>query len=725
MELKKVQCEVSDSSKCEFSKRVRFDEGISSTDSGILSVSSLVIPKSIVRVQENPHLEQVCTPLVHLNDEKSLTRVMDKDFPQLIYRRRRGEMKSLIHCGQRKLMISEIEFLTLHGGTGATCVYAGGAPGNHINYLSVLFPHIHFILIDPSEFGCFEDPGYVSIRQEFLTDEKASEIRESIHGDLIFISDIRSADWRTVGCVELDDEITRDMQMQRQWHHVLKAKASMLKFRLPWQPGATDYLDGEIYFPIWAPVTSTESRLVVTSQSSARSWDHQEYWEKMHYFNSVVRASAYAHILGTTRAEDGSVKLDHCYDCAAEVKILKDYLRCAFALGAGGGGSSDGGSNGDSRSLWIGHDELFAEANALASDGAPTEMSLAVAIAIISDRIDSACSVGTALSGGRAAADSQLPFSFSSSRRGGAASKRKRGRQREGQGRGWRAPSLHVTSKSTIEVLRECVECRCSHDQDESEGTCACCLWSVCVRDPDMTDLPYTDTGAWSSLGVGCEVPEGCALDVWLWGALLLRDGRTQKQCAYSVHAVTDATAGPGIHPSEDAFACLFLSAADKKMLLLDFLERETVKRLCDRLVACGNVQYQRVVVFFGQSGYVYMYYLDSAPAVARVNVASGANKNNFGICTGVVVRRKEDGLLSIVLSTVDAWWASTASDQQSLKQIWGSNLKSNCTAQSCAVCSTVLSMINISLHRAVWDSVGIVSVLCDTCNVSSQPLAP
>lgn len=694
-------------------KRVRFDKGDSeiASGSGISSVSSIQIKHDVIKVQDNPHLQQACTSLLRITDEMELFRVMSKEYPRLIYRRRRGEMKSLKHRGQRKLMICEIEFLTMYGGNGATCVYAGSAPGNHINYLSVMFPHIYFVLIDPSEFGCFEDPGYVSIRQERMTDEIASEIRGKVDGDLLFISDIRSADWRTVGNEQLDDEIYQDMQMQQKWHELLEAKASMLKFRLPWQPGTTEYLNGRVYFPIWAPVTSTESRLVVTAQSSVCVWNHQEYWEKMHYFNTVARASAYRHILGIRRSSDGSVRIDHCYDCAAEVKVLKEYIEYSRAL-AGGGISS----------LWIGEDEVLPAENSFSGDGTLNEMSLADAIIIIADRIDSACCVGRAMSGGRPMIDSQLPFAFSSSRRRCKTAKRIRGsgHNEDSQLQSWRSPSLHITSKTSFEVLQNLFECRCS-PQQKSEASSRC-LWAVCVRDPDMTDLPYTDTGAWSSLGVGCEVPEGSALDMWLWGVLLLGDKRIEDQ-----YAVRSVAGNFDLGSQSCTEPALTLSTGEKTKLLHDLLEDSAIDDVCDALDAKGYRQYNRIVAFFGQVGYVYLYYLDSSgrllanseACVARINVASGFNRDNFGICVGVVVRRQEDGLLSIILSLVLSWWRTSGEDDQPPTQIWNSTSTSDSTCQTCPICSTVLNGLDTTSFQknAMWNSVGIVSIACGRCD--------
>ena len=88
----------------------------------------------------------------------------------LLPRRRRGERKSTVHWGQRKLLLSEIEFLTRYSQDGMTVVYAGAAPGTHISYLSELFPSLRFVLVDPADFHCYPTDRIV-VLEEFFTDE--------------------------------------------------------------------------------------------------------------------------------------------------------------------------------------------------------------------------------------------------------------------------------------------------------------------------------------------------------------------------------------------------------------------------------------------------------------------------------------------------------------------------------------------------------------------------
>src|SRR5271170_7957656 len=77
------------------------------------------------------------------------TRTVDQDCRKLQYRKRRGEWKPQLHWGQRKLLLNEIEFLTVYGDRSDTIIYIGAADGLHLEYLSKLFPNHNFILYDP------------------------------------------------------------------------------------------------------------------------------------------------------------------------------------------------------------------------------------------------------------------------------------------------------------------------------------------------------------------------------------------------------------------------------------------------------------------------------------------------------------------------------------------------------------------------------------------------
>jgi hypothetical protein len=74
-------------------------------------------------LEQNPHIAQWKGVPTVLREEE-IVRVLAPDAPRMAYRRRRGEVKSVVHWGQRKLMLSEIEFLNMFAEPGITFVYA-------------------------------------------------------------------------------------------------------------------------------------------------------------------------------------------------------------------------------------------------------------------------------------------------------------------------------------------------------------------------------------------------------------------------------------------------------------------------------------------------------------------------------------------------------------------------------------------------------------------------
>lgn len=142
--------------------------------------------------------------------------------------------------------MSEIEFLTLYGDEECTIVYAGAAPGTHTNYLSTLFHKFRFILIDPAPFDA-KPTNKIEIINDFFTDYLATKYEGT---KTLFICDIRSMEMK-MSEDEKEHRVREDMQMQMNWIKIMKPKASMLKFRLPYTSGETEYLKGTIFLPVW------------------------------------------------------------------------------------------------------------------------------------------------------------------------------------------------------------------------------------------------------------------------------------------------------------------------------------------------------------------------------------------------------------------------------------------------------------------------------------------
>ena len=152
------------------------------------------------------------------------TRILNETIGKAKYRRRKDEVKTVCHWGQRKLLFSEIEFLTNLGRRGDTIVYAGAAPGTHIRYLVDLFPGFKFVLVDPAPFTVKEDQ-CIEIRQQLFTDEMCEEFNsdkyqeydektDHYHSKVLFISDIRSADPQVLSNEQVEKCVAEDMSSE-------------------------------------------------------------------------------------------------------------------------------------------------------------------------------------------------------------------------------------------------------------------------------------------------------------------------------------------------------------------------------------------------------------------------------------------------------------------------------------------------------------------------------
>jgi cap2 methyltransferase len=232
----------------------------------------------------------------------SFSRVLVEDAPRLKYEPDLSLPNR--HWGQRKLLMAEIEFLVKFATSDCkTVVYAGASPGEHVPFLSEMFPKLEFVLYDPRPFG-IQSTERISLKQQFFADKDAKEFAD--RKDVLFLSDIRNLPENfktTVSQSQIDQNIKKDMKDQMRWHEIVKPVASLLKFRLPWDDEKTEYLDGELFLPVWGPRSTTECRLAVTGMKT-KVYDNRKYEEQMAYFNRKTRSTSFdsvseSHILSS------------------------------------------------------------------------------------------------------------------------------------------------------------------------------------------------------------------------------------------------------------------------------------------------------------------------------------------------------------------------------------------------------------------------------------------
>ena len=257
---------------------------------------------------------------------------------ELQYRRRNDEEKTGVSYGQRKLLLTVLQFITNYWDPAQIpnpCIlYIGSSPGNNIEIIAELFPEVEFHLYDPNPFK-IKKSEKVHLYQQYFTDEDAHFWKNKNSGNVYFISDIRTADYTKAK--NLDDnerQIMKDMENQMKWYNIIKPVHAHLKFRLPYtggnRPAVLSYLDGTLYKQPWAPGTSTETRLVPNGDGNGitKNWDCMKYQSQLFHHNVIIRET----FLYDNLCLD-SPELLNDYDSRCEVEILTNYLnkRNAFS----------------------------------------------------------------------------------------------------------------------------------------------------------------------------------------------------------------------------------------------------------------------------------------------------------------------------------------------------------------------------------------------------------
>lgn len=290
-----------------------------------------------------------------------------KETRRLPYRKRNNVEKSNVHWGQRKLFLSEVEFFSLYWNVkeipNPLCVYAGSAPGQHLPILSKMFPSFTFHLYDPSPFK-IKETERIKIHQQYFNDDIASQYAN--RKDVFFLSDIRTTDHKILfkdaltkrGITKFDTnnnpvgpanlikeaekestravetQIWNDMNMQQKWLQIINPEHALLKFRLPYamegNSPIVEYVQGVVFWQIWAPPTSTETRLKPARTSSGQyevgTWDVKEYEEWCFYQNTVVREhNTYRNPFTNDDTPIDIPELTNDFDSVAESYILKMY----------------------------------------------------------------------------------------------------------------------------------------------------------------------------------------------------------------------------------------------------------------------------------------------------------------------------------------------------------------------------------------------------------------
>ena len=233
-----------------------------------------------------------------------------------------------IHNGQRKLLMTELEFITNEyyklDKSNKIILYIGASAGIdsiHTYTLAKMFPEFEYHLYDKNDFyPKLYKLENVKIFKKWFTDNDSKKYKNK---NVLMISDMRDPDIahskknlnnpNIIGANKID---TDDMNIQMKFYMDINPVSALLKFRLPWTPGKTLYLDGTIYYQVWQGPSSTETRIIPNRK--IKKYDNTSYEERLFYFNTETRLRYYNHSYSC---------YCHCYDCISEITILENYIK--------------------------------------------------------------------------------------------------------------------------------------------------------------------------------------------------------------------------------------------------------------------------------------------------------------------------------------------------------------------------------------------------------------
>jgi hypothetical protein len=260
-----------------------------------------------------------------------------------------GVYKTTQHEGQLKLLLRLLQFMNFVCSKEKitiknrkeklkkiVMIYAGMASGRNMQLVSMLYPGMVIIGIDPADF----DPGLIKMSKrpgstiklfnKFFTDETAKsivdqykDVRVKDNVKLLFVSDIRLE--------PLEERTQMDMKAQETWVNIMEPDWSLLKYRPPWEKRDYKYLPGTIQLQHFAPRTSTETGLIVSKADSRKQipLDGEWYQNAMFYFNTITRVQSYIKWLDVTygkRLLNKIPGLCPCNDCMGLVYTCRQYM---------------------------------------------------------------------------------------------------------------------------------------------------------------------------------------------------------------------------------------------------------------------------------------------------------------------------------------------------------------------------------------------------------------
>jgi cap2 methyltransferase len=281
---------------------------------------------NIIKIDENNnYTTNNIDKYKNINDFEKNTLITKYDDVKYVvdYENTYPKPKTVVHWGQLKMLLTTLVFFykTIYEiDKEIHIIYAGSAIGDNILLLCNMFPNIKWYLIDPRKHNklLYNHNQVIEIKEEYFTNEIATEYYNRFKNrkyKLLFISDIREG--------TEDEKVLLNQESNIKWAKIIKPDYSYFKFRCGYETDEIyKYYKGKILLQIYAPQSSTETRIMFKKNIRKCEYNIKEYQGKMLYFNRILRPSYYTN----NYIQDNNI-FDHCYDCTYFGKIIKIYIK--------------------------------------------------------------------------------------------------------------------------------------------------------------------------------------------------------------------------------------------------------------------------------------------------------------------------------------------------------------------------------------------------------------
>jgi hypothetical protein len=202
-----------------------------------------------------------------IKQSRKFSRILDNNSMQKSHRQ-----CTVIKCDKKRVLFSEIEFITNYATPKSVIVYIHSVVGVY-DILQVLFRKLQFECYNKSDFN----------------DEIANSYKNK---DILFISDISD-----------------DTKIQRKWCKIMEPRMAMFHLSLECN---IKFFTGDVHFPLFG-----DKCCLVTNCNETLRYD-EKYINQLSYFNDITSLSYYEHNMQLDN-------IDGCYNCTAMVKIVEKY----------------------------------------------------------------------------------------------------------------------------------------------------------------------------------------------------------------------------------------------------------------------------------------------------------------------------------------------------------------------------------------------------------------